>query len=165
MFGFKKKLTASDVLDIPSPVKGKIIPLIEVPDPAFSGGAMGPGIAVEPDEGRVTAPFDGVVAHLMERSKHAVLLEHASGVQILIHVGTNTVSLKGEGFTAHVQTGDRVRQGQLLLEFDMAAITQAGYSVVTPMIVPGGQDNVKEAIPLLSGDGPEGQAVIRVTLT
>lgn len=85
---------------------------------------MGEGIAIHPTEGKVTAPFTGKVVHVMEKSKHALIIEHESGVQILIHVGINTVSLKGQGFNPHVQTGDNIKAGQLLMEFDLDAIQQ-----------------------------------------
>lgn len=129
------------VLDIQAPIKGNAVALDNVPDPAFASGAMGQGIAIEPEEGKVFAPFDGTVSHVI-KSKHAIILEHESGVQILIHVGINTVALKGSGYTPHVQTGDRVKAGQLLLEFDRELIADAGYSLVTPIILPDGQDRV-----------------------
>ena len=103
---------AVHMLEIHSPVKGKVVPLEQVPDPAFAERQMGSGVAIEPTEGKVLAPFDATVGHVI-KSKHAVILEHASGLQLLIHVGINTVSLKGEGFTAHVKTGDQVKAGQL----------------------------------------------------
>ncbi|WP_339278134.1 PTS system trehalose-specific EIIBC component [Paenibacillus sp. FSL W8-0426] len=129
------------VLEIQAPIKGNAVALDNVPDPAFASGAMGQGIAIEPEEGKVFAPFDGTVSHVI-KSKHAIILEHESGVQILIHVGINTVALKGSGYTPHVQTGDRVKAGQLLLEFDRELIADAGYSLVTPIILPDGQDRV-----------------------
>lgn len=130
------------ILKITAPLSGNSIPLQQVPDEAFASGAMGKGIAIEPIEGKVVAPFDGVVAHMI-KSKHALILEHTSGAQILIHVGINTVALKGEGYTTHVQTGDKVTAGQLLLEFDRDAITEAGYPIVTPIIVPDGQEQIE----------------------
>lgn len=162
MFGWKKNKETLHVLDIAAPLSGKILPLEEVEDEAFSSKAMGEGIAFQPDNGKVTAPFDGKVAHLMEKSKHALLLEHESGVQILIHIGMNTVSLKGQGFSAYVNTGDLIRKGQLLLEFDMEAIQQAGYSVVTPVIVPNGQDNVKRVEVVGAAQSSQDGAVIHV---
>ncbi|WIV17183.1 sucrose-specific PTS transporter subunit IIBC [Paenibacillus polygoni] len=129
-------------LRFPSPITGKTIPLESVPDPAFAEKHMGEGYAIEPTEGKVYAPFDGVVAHLMNKSKHALILEHESGVQLLIHVGIDTVSLKGSGFTAHVQTGDTIKEGQLLLEFDMVRISEAGLSTITPVLIPAGIEEV-----------------------
>ncbi|GAA0137131.1 sucrose-specific PTS transporter subunit IIBC [Paenibacillus sp. YSY-4.3] len=134
--------SSTDVLNMPSPISGKLMALEEVPDPAFAQKHMGEGFAVEPSEGKVFAPFDGEVAHIMNKSKHAVILAHESGMQLLIHIGINTVSLKGEGFTTHAQTGDTVKAGQLLIEFDVDAIQQAGLSTVTPVIIPSGTEQV-----------------------
>ncbi|WP_458120480.1 PTS sugar transporter subunit IIA [Paenibacillus sp. Z6-24] len=134
---FKKNKTQT--IDIPAPITGKAVDLSNVPDPAFAQKMMGQGIAIEPTEGKVFAPFDANVAQMF-KTKHAIMLEHSSGVQILIHVGVDTVSLKGEGFQAHVATGDQVKKGQLLLEFDIAQIQAAGYPVITPVIIPDGQD-------------------------
>ncbi|MCM3782291.1 sucrose-specific PTS transporter subunit IIBC [Neobacillus mesonae] len=119
-------------LAFPSPITGKTLALESVLDPAFSQKHMGEGYAVEPSEGKVYAPFDGVVAHVMDKSKHAVILEHGSGVQLLIHVGIDTVSLKGYA----------IKAGQLLLEFDMEYITKAGLSTITPVIIPSGSEQV-----------------------
>lgn len=161
MFGWNKKQAVPVVVEIPSPVPGTLVALEQVPDEAFAAKMMGEGIAIQPAEGKVIAPFDGKVVHLMEKSKHAIMLEHASGVQILIHVGMNTVSLKGEGFTAHVKTGDAITRGQLLLEFDIALIEQAGYPVITPVIVPNGQECVKQVEVAASQSDPA-QAVITI---
>ncbi|MET3942475.1 PTS system sucrose-specific IIC component [Paenibacillus sp. PvP094] len=133
-----------DKLEIASPMTGTAVALANVPDPAFSEKHMGEGIAIEPTEGRVFAPFDGVVAHVMNKSKHAVILEHETGLQMLVHVGINTVGLKGEGFTAHVQSGDVVTAGQLLIEFDMNAIQAAGLPLITPVLIPNGNEMIEE---------------------
>ncbi|GIP23829.1 PTS system trehalose-specific EIIBC component [Paenibacillus sp. J22TS3] len=135
------KPASAGVLEIRSPLTGKAIALEQVPDPAFAEKQMGQGIAIEPTEGRVVAPFDGKVVHVI-KSKHAVILEHQSGVQILIHIGIDTVSLKGKGFTVHVEAGDEVKAGQLLIEFDKKEILEAGLPLITPVIIPDGQDVV-----------------------
>lgn len=156
---------AVNVLDLTSPIQGRAVPLENVPDPAFAEKQMGEGIAIEPTDGRVVAPFDGTVAHVIDKSKHAVILEHATGVQVLIHVGIDTVGLKGSGFKAHVATGDVVKEGQLLLEFDREAIKAAGYSTISPVIIPVGQDIV-ESIEEITGDAEAGETpVLRVHLT
>ncbi|MCM3699016.1 PTS glucose transporter subunit IIA [Paenibacillus macerans] len=95
---------------ISSPLTGQAVPLAVVPDEAFSGGHMGPGLAIEPSEGKLVAPFDGKVAHVI-KSHHAVILEHPSGLQFLFHIGINTVSLKGEGFASRTAAGDEVKAG------------------------------------------------------
>lgn len=135
---FKKK--SSKVVQVQSPLTGKAVPLSEVPDEAFAGGFMGQGVAIEPAEGRLVAPFDGTVAHVI-KTRHAVMLEdNATGLQYLFHIGINTVGLKGEGFTSHVEAGDSVKAGQTLIEFDRDAIKAAGYPVVTPIIVTNGDE-------------------------
>ncbi|MCG7382209.1 sucrose-specific PTS transporter subunit IIBC [Paenibacillus sp. ACRRY] len=133
-----------DKLEIASPMTGTAVALANVPDPAFSEKHMGEGIAIEPTEGKVFAPFDGVVAHVMNKSKHAVILEHETGLQMLIHVGINTVGLKGEGFIAHVRSGDVVTAGQLLIEFDMNGIQAAGLPLITPVLIPNGNETIEE---------------------
>lgn len=148
------------VLGIPSPITGKAVPLTEVPDPAFAGKHMGEGIAIEPAEGKAFAPFDGTVAHVMDKSKHAVILEHESGVQLLIHIGINTVSLKGSGFKTFVNTGDKVTKGQLLIEFDMEAILAAGLPLITPVLVPSGLDGVEQVQPSHEGPVTAGQETV-----
>ncbi|MEC0173199.1 PTS glucose transporter subunit IIA [Paenibacillus graminis] len=122
------------VLEIPAPVSGQAVSLTGVPDEMFSGGHMGQGIAIEPSEGKLIAPFDGKVAHVV-KSNHAVIIEHSSGLQLLLHIGIDTVSLKGSGFISHVASGDEVKAGQTLIEFDIASIRAAGYQTVIPVIV------------------------------
>lgn len=121
-------------LTITSPILGKLIPLKDVPDAAFASGAMGPGVGIDPKEGKVYAPFDAKVEVLFE-TKHAIGLTGTDGASILIHVGIDTVKLNGAPFTNHVNQGDMVKQGDLLLSFDIEAIKQAGYSVITPVLV------------------------------
>ncbi|PAF32960.1 PTS system trehalose-specific EIIBC component [Paenibacillus sp. 7516] len=139
-----------NTLEVMAPLTGTAVPLDQVPDPAFAEKQMGEGVAIEPSGNRVVAPFDAQVAHVI-KSKHAVILEHASGLQILIHVGINTVSLKGEGFNMHVEAGEHVRAGQTLLEFDRNVIEAAGYPLITPIIIPDGQDMV-DRVEVTTGD-------------
>ncbi|MEI2285100.1 PTS system trehalose-specific EIIBC component [Paenibacillus polysaccharolyticus] len=154
---------SSKTLEVMAPLTGKAVPLEQVPDPAFAEKQMGEGIAIEPSGNQVVAPFDAKVAHVI-KSKHAVILEHASGLQVLIHVGINTVSLKGEGFSMYVDTGDRVRAGEKLLEFDRSVIENAGYPLITPIIIPDGQDMV-ERVETVTGDVTSSQSgVLRIHL-
>lgn len=120
--------------DVLSPIDGKITALANVPDPAFSSEAMGKGIAIEPATGRVVSPVNGTVT-VAFKTKHAIGLVSDSGAEILIHVGIDTVQLDGKYFTSHIQQGDRVEVGDLLLEFDIEKIQEAGYKTVTPIIV------------------------------
>lgn len=124
--------TAAKIVD--SPLTGQIIPLSEVNDPVFSNEAMGKGCAVIPLEGKVFAPFDGTIVGLLD-SHHAVGMESENGIEILIHVGMDTVKLGGKHFTCHIEDGQQVKKGQLLLEFDMDAIKAEGYEIVTPVII------------------------------
>ncbi|WP_416196661.1 glucose PTS transporter subunit IIA [Selenomonas sp.] len=117
-----------------SPLEGELIPLSAVKDMVFSTGAMGRGAAVRNPQGKVVAPFDGEITVFFE-TKHAIGLKSADGVEVLIHVGMDTVKLKGEHFTAQAAQGDKVKKGQVLLTFDPAAIREAGYDTTTPVVV------------------------------
>lgn len=117
-----------------APATGEVIPLTEVQDPAFSQGILGQGVGIKPTEGKILAPCDCTVAQMFETG-HAVSMETSFGAEILIHVGLDTVELKGQGFKTHAKAGDQVKKGQLLIEFDIPAITAAGYDVTTPMVV------------------------------
>lgn len=117
-----------------SPLAGTAIALEDVPDPTFAEGILGLGAAVEPSEGKVVAPADGTVGTLFD-THHAIGLNLDNGAELLIHIGINTVELNGEGFTAHVSEGDRVKRGQTLITFDKDLIASKGYKTVTPVIV------------------------------
>jgi len=136
---------------IDSPLRGRLIPLSEVSDPAFASGAMGRGAAIADPEGRVVSPVDGEVTVLFD-TKHAIGIHSADGLDILIHVGVDTVKLAGKHFTAHVAQGDTVKRGQLLLEFDPAGIKAAGYETTTPVLVTNAADYGKITMTL---DGAE----------
>ena len=120
--------------EIESPLAGTVIPLSEVDDEVFASEMMGKGCAVIPEEGKVYAPFDGKVVGLLD-SHHAVGMESTDGVEVLIYVGMDTVKLNGRCFTIHVEEGEQVKKGQLLLEFDIPGIKEAGYEVTTPIII------------------------------
>lgn len=117
-----------------SPLKGEVKPLSEVKDEAFSKGALGKGIAIEPTEGKVIAPVDGVLTTLFPTG-HALGITSDNGAEILIHIGMDTVQLDGKYFTPKAKQGDTVKAGDVLLEFDIKAIKEAGYSLITPVII------------------------------
>lgn len=121
-------------LAVLSPLDGTAVPLSEVPDAVFAGGSLGQGVAIIPRVGAVYAPFDAVVAAAFPTG-HAIGLQHADGAELLIHVGIDTVKLGGKHFSVKVEKGQRVAAGDLLLEFDIAAITAAGYDITTPVII------------------------------
>jgi len=120
-------------VSVTAPIKGRVIPLADIPDEGFNSGALGKGVGIEPAEGKVYAPFDGIV-ELVPDTKHAVGLMSEDGVSLLIHVGLDTVELNGKYYTFHVKEGDAVRKGQLLMEFDLAEIAKK-YPTVTPVLV------------------------------
>ncbi len=117
-----------------SPLKGKVMKLSEVKDEAFSSGVLGLGAAIEPEEGVLYAPADGTISALFPTG-HAIGLTTTTGLELLMHVGMDTVQLGGKGFKAFVEPGEEVKQGQKLLEFDRKLINDAGYSLVTPVLV------------------------------
>ncbi len=122
-----------------SPLTGRVVPLNEVQDPAFSSGALGQGIAVLPEEGKLYAPADGQIVSFFPTG-HAIGMLTDSGEELLIHVGMDTVKLNGDGFTPMAKQGDSVKKGDLLLEFDIEKINAAGYSTVTPVLVTNSPD-------------------------
>lgn len=121
-------------VEIPSPVKGQVISLSEVKDSTFASGILGEGYAVIPSEGKVYAPFDGVCENVSD-TLHALGLRSDQGIEMLIHVGLETVALNGAPFTAYIHNGERFRKGELLLEFDIEAIREAGCEIQTPILI------------------------------
>ena len=117
-----------------APMAGQAVALSEVPDPAFSGGMLGDGMAIIPSSGEVVAPCDATV-DMMFATGHAVSLVADNGAEILIHVGLETVSLEGKPFKVHVANGDKVKKGQLMIEVDLEAVKAAGLPTITPMLV------------------------------
>ena len=122
----KKTVIRSSAGEIALPTPGKVIPYTEIPDPTFASGALGQGIGVEPEEGVVFAPMDGEISSVAD-SKHAIGISGAEDQELLIHVGVDTVEMKGDGFRTFVEEGDKVKRGQKLMEFDIAKIKAAGH--------------------------------------
>lgn len=133
-----------------APLTGKTIPLSEVKDETFSSEMLGKGLAIVPTEGKVYAPFDGKVESIFD-TKHAIGLVSDTGVTLLIHVGLDTVNLNGTYFTAHVSNGQRVKKGDLMLEFDINGIKKSGYDVTTPVIINNTAD-YQEISPVINQD-------------
>jgi PTS system N-acetylglucosamine-specific IIC component len=129
-----KTATPSTTIRMRQPLAGTVVPLSEVPDPTFSQGIMGPGVAIEPSGDTVVAPADATVGATFD-SSHAVALVLADGTELLIHVGIDTVGMKGDGFETLVQKGQSVREGTPLLRFDRARIRAAGHPDITPVII------------------------------
>lgn len=133
-----------------APMKGNVVPLTEVPDKTFANKLVGDGIAIEPEEGVVIAPVDGKVSLVFE-TKHAIALETDSGVEILIHVGIDSVKMNGEGFKTFVKNGDRVKAGDILLEMDLNLLKEKASSTITPIVITN-IENFKSIKTLKSGN-------------
>lgn len=122
-----------------SPLSGKVIPIEQVGDATFSQKILGDGVAIEPTQGKVVSPVDGEISTIMD-TKHAVCITSKTGIEILIHIGQDTVELNGQGFTAHVKEGDNVKCGDLLIEFDINGLKQKNIVLTTPVVVTNSDD-------------------------
>lgn len=143
-----------------SPLTGKAIPMSAVPDATFAAEILGKGMAVIPSEGRVVSPCEGEISALFD-TKHAVGITTKDGIELLIHIGVNTVELGGKYYEAHVTQGDKVRPGQLLITFDMEKIQAAGYDVTTPVII-ANTDHYKQVTGLKEGEVQRMEPLIKV---
>jgi len=138
--GFLKKLMGIEEKEVDidyslySPLAGTAVPLNEVNDQVFAEELMGKGVAVIPTVGRVVSPCDGEIISVF-RTLHAITIKADNGADIIIHVGLETVALDGQHYKSHVQDGQRVEKGELLLTFDLNNIKEEGYDVITPIVV------------------------------
>lgn len=128
------KNTADPANTLASPAEGKTVDISEVPDPTFAEGILGKGIAIIPEGDTVYSPCDGTI-DLMFDTGHAVNLISDSGIEILIHIGLETVSLKGKHFKTFMNTGDKVKKGDKLIEFDRKAIADEGFNTIIPVVI------------------------------
>ena len=122
-----------------APVAGKVISRENIPDETFAAGILGDGVGIDPEVGEVVAPFDGVISSTTD-TFHAVGISGPADMEVLIHVGVNTVEMKGDGFVLHVKEGERVRKGQKLITFDIAKIKAAGHPAITAVLVTNSED-------------------------
>lgn len=141
------------------PMAGKVIPMADIPDATFAAGVLGEGCGIEPAEGRVVAPFDGVVTTVAD-TRHALGLSSPDGMELLIHVGINTVELAGEGFTLHCAEGDTVKAGQVLLDVDLDRICKGGYSTTTAVLLTNAEDLGEPTVAL--GQHREGEPILTI---
>lgn len=144
LFGLDKKesreveMPEADGKDVlASPSDGEIVPLSEVPDPTFSEKMMGDGLAVKPSEGVIVSPVHGEIIQLFP-TKHAVGIKTVNGIEVLIHIGIETVNMQGEGFEAFAKEGDKVAKGDKLITFDMDLVNEKAESTITPIIITNG---------------------------
>ena len=154
----QESVTGEILLD--SHMEGEAIPMSEVKDETFAAEVLGKGIAIIPKKGEVTAPCDAVVETVFA-TRHAIGLKADHGVEILIHVGINTVELGGKFYTSHVKEGDRVKTGQVMLTFDMEKIKEAGYDLTTPMIITN-SDDYREIKILKTGNVTKQDTVLEI---
>lgn len=138
-------------IQILSPADGTVKDITEVPDPTFADKVLGDGAAVIPADGKIYAPADGTVVNIMD-TKHGIMFQTAQGVELLIHIGLETVNLKGKYFTAHAENGAQVKAGDLLVEFDLDAIIKEGYDPITPIVVTNGDAYIRSVNMAKSGE-------------
>lgn len=137
----KEKETVNVTNDLAAPVSGKVIPLEQVKDETFASGMLGQGVAIEPTDNIIYSPIEGTVETIFE-TKHAIGLKSADGLELLIHIGMDTVNLKGNGFKQLIEVGQKVQIGTPLMEVDFAKIKAAGYEIVTPMVITNAPENL-----------------------
>ena len=134
--------TQTKKIRIVSPLNGKVVPLSQVPDPVFAEKVLGDGCAVIPADGKIYSPVDGEISSIAE-TKHAYGITSDDGTELLIHFGLETVALKGEGFTSHVQVGDKVKAGDLIAQADMAVMKERKINTITPVLITDGADDIE----------------------
>lgn len=136
MFDSLKKIFEKNakIISVKAVEDGRTIPMDQVNDPTFAQQLLGPGIAICPESGRVTSPITGTIATIMD-TKHAVCIQGEDGIEMIVHVGLDTVELQGKHYQAHVSTGDKVKEGDLLLTVDLEEIKKEGYDVTTPIVI------------------------------
>lgn len=144
-----------------SPIKGETIAIEEVNDQTFASGMLGKGIGIKPAEGKVVAPVAGEVT-IMFPTKHAVSILSEDGAEVLIHIGLDTVNLQGQHFTSHVEVGQKVNVGDLLVEFDAEKIKEAGYDITSPVLVCN-PDAFEAVEPAEYGPVSIGDEIIKIT--
>ncbi|WP_436874851.1 beta-glucoside-specific PTS transporter subunit IIABC [Mammaliicoccus lentus] len=147
-------------VSLSAPVSGKLVKLVDVPDPVFSGGMMGYGVAIEPSHSTINSPVEGKVT-MIAPTKHAIGIDTLDGAEILIHIGLETVELKGEGFEVQVSEGDSIKIGTPLVKFDKEAIVEKGYNTITPVIVTNSVE-FSEIMPVDATDVEEGQTILNI---
>jgi PTS system, glucose subfamily, IIA component len=147
-------------LIIASPLTGEVKPLAEVNDPTFSAGILGQGVAIVPSEGKLYAPVNGVISSIFE-TKHAVGITTDDGVELMMHIGLETVSLGGKYFSAKIKDGDRVSVGDLMIEFDLNAIKK-DFDTITPVLVINGNNYAAITLVKTSGAVMAGEKLIEV---
>ncbi|HIW35419.1 MAG TPA: PTS glucose transporter subunit IIA [Candidatus Treponema faecavium] len=163
MFGMQQPEQVAAAVELLVPVTGTVVALQDVEDEAFSSEALGKGCAIDPAVGEVYAPCDGVIS-VAPDTKHAVGITADNGAEVLVHVGMNTVELKGNGYEIFVTEDQRVKKGDLLLKFDIPTIKAAGLSIVTPVIVNNSDDyGTFTVVPAVGASVTHGEVLIQAS--
>ncbi len=129
-----KLLKKNKPIEIVSPITGKIVPLEQIKDEGFSDKRLGDGVAIEPTDGKVIAPFDGEITSTY-KANHCIVVRSKEGIELLIHLGLDTIKLKGEGFTQHVALMEKVQKGDVILEADLELLKEKGKSIISPVVI------------------------------
>lgn len=161
MFEFlkkKKQENNTDILKFVAPVKGKTLPLSEVPDPVFAQGMVGAGLAIIPEDDVIAAPVDGELT-LVFNTKHAFAMTLDNGIELLVHIGLETVTLNGEGFEQLAQAGTKVKAGTPIIKVDRAFIKSKGLPLITPILITN-PENTKSITPIENIDTVAGETII-----
>lgn len=160
MFGFLKGKNKE--IMIGSPVKGKAVPISEVKDPTFAEEILGKGVAIMPEDGKVCAPAAGEIGMVFD-TLHAFSMTTREGAELLVHIGLETVGLKGKGFTAHAKAGDKVEKGDLIITADLDVIKGEGLDTIIPVIVCN-TDEYKEVESLAGKSVAVGDDILKIAL-
>ncbi|MBD5552355.1 MAG: PTS glucose transporter subunit IIA [Lachnospiraceae bacterium] len=160
MFGFLKGKNKDIVIG--SPAKGKAVPVSQVNDPTFAEEILGKGVAIMPEDGKVCAPAAGEISMVFD-TLHAFSMTTNDGVELLVHIGLETVGLKGKGFTAHAKAGDKVEKGDLIITADLDAIKAEGLDTIIPVIVCN-TDEYKDVESLTGKDVAVSDDVLKISL-
>lgn len=170
---FKKKESEVEKIEIPeleadgekiiicSPMEGEVVACSEIRDLTFREEMLGKAVAIIPNVGKVYAPADGKIEMLMD-TLHAFSMTTTSGVEVMVHVGIDTVALKGKNFKAYIKEGDAVKRGDLVLEFDVETVTAAGYGVISPVIIYN-SENYKEIERVIGKQIKVGETLMKLT--
>lgn len=158
LFDFLKKKEVGEVIG--SPIEGEAVVSAEISDPTFGEELLGKGLAIKPAVGKVYAPADGTIGMVFD-TKHAISMTTEGGAELLIHVGLDTVTLNGAPFTVHVAADDKVKKGDLMAEFDMDMIKEAGLETITPVIVCN-SDDFKEVVRFTGKTVKPGDEIMRL---
>lgn len=146
--------------ELTSPCRGTVVPLGDIKDPAFASGALGPGLGIDPKDGHIFSPCTGTVVAAMGTG-HAFGIRTDDDVEVLVHVGVDTVQMDGEGFTPSVKTGERIAAGELLVNVDLDAVSAAGHPATVILVVTNGK-KLAGVEPVAEGDVVAGEPVIRL---